>query len=114
MDPIKLEKMQFRRLCNRGHQGLWHPYTEEMMGIQDVLCLTATVFVKENVAKAHPQGRKGKISQQKLQRSKKVAFPASSQSLYILKTNKQTKTQTEKQTKTQTNKNENNKKTIQI
>lgn len=63
MDPIKLEKMQLRRLCNRGHQGLWHPHTEEMMGIQDVLCLTARGLVKANVAKAHPQAGKGCCSE---------------------------------------------------
>lgn len=84
MDPTKQEKIQLKRLCNRGHQGLWHPQPEEMMGIQDVLCLAATGFVKVNVAKAHPQARKGCCGEKFFSRCyrEKVAFPASSQSLH--------------------------------
>lgn len=50
--------MRLRILCNQTHQGLWRSQIEDMMGMQDMPHLTATGFMKANVAKAHHQGRK--------------------------------------------------------
>lgn len=95
--------MQLRRLCNRGHQGLWCSHTEEMMGIQHVQCLTATGFVKANVAKAHPQARKGCCTEKFFSIShKEQKWPfllLPSHYMDILQ-NKQTKTQKNKQKNT--------------
>lgn len=51
--------MHLRILCNLTHQELRHSQFAGMMEIQDMPHLTATGFMKANIAKAHHQGRKG-------------------------------------------------------